>query len=635
MTRLLLVLGALATLASQTCAEEPVAPARPMHPPVIPLDFEGRPIVQTHQPISTMRTCGSCHDTAFIAGHSYHADAGFSRPFAAGKAPSGRPWDIGTGLFGRWNAMANGPSGPVVDLKHWLATMGSRHIGGGPADALGVEMDCFLCHIPAPDHAARTRELRDGRYRWASTATLASTGLTRRTDAGWAWDPKAFAPDGSWAEGVPRPRVTSARNCGVCHGQVQEDATPVVFTSGPGSWSTEAKGQVFSPQLLSRSGLNLENKDALSRPFDIHAERVLQCSDCHAPINNPTQFSGVARTAPRHLNFEPRRLTPGEYLARPNHQFAKGHTPQGTVARELDGTMRRCEQCHNAVTTHDWLPYPRRHFQAMNCEACHIPRVYAPAREMTDWTVVRLDSAAATLHRGAEGDPADPATLLHGFQPVLLPREELDGSRKLTPHNLVTTWYWVGGEPTAPVSTELLTKAFLEGDDYDPTIKMWLDVDGDGRLGNLELRLDTKAKVDAVAARLEAVGVKSPRIRGEIQPYSLHHGVATGNWAVRDCGECHGEESRVSMPIELAAYVPGGVLPEMIGDANVRWDGRMSLDVAGRLTYEPVTAPERIYVIGRDRWGAGDLLGALALVGSVLAVGVHGGLRVRSTRKAR
>lgn len=435
----------LVLLASLVTADAPAAP-KPLHPAVALLDAAGQPVVRSGGPVSTARTCGTCHDTGYIAAHSYHSSAGADRPYEPGEAPSGRPWDIGAGLFGRWDALGHGPAGPVVDLKTWLATTGARHVGGGPAEALGVEMDCFLCHMPKPDLGARNRELREGRYRWAATATLSSTGVAIRTDRGWAWDPKAFDPEGRLTDAFPRPRPSTAANCGLCHGTVHEGTAPFAQTPGRGGWSTETKGQVFSAQRLRDSGLNLAGKDSLTRPFDVHAERLLGCADCHTTANNPAQFAAVAKAAPRHLTFEPRRLSPGEYLARPDHNFAKGHAAQGTVARALEGSMRRCEQCHDAGPTHAWLPYPARHFQALNCEACHVPRVYVPAREQTDWTLVAPDGSAQVAYRGAEGDPASVSTLLHGFQPALLPREELDGSTRLTPHNLATTWYWVAGE---------------------------------------------------------------------------------------------------------------------------------------------------------------------------------------------
>ncbi len=301
-------------------AEPPEAP-RPLHPPFKLLDAAGRPVIESGRPVSTMTSCGVCHDTSYIAAHSYHALAGADR--------------IGTGLFGRWDPLTYGPAGPKLDLAEWVRHTRARHVGGGPAQALKVEMDCFLCHLSDPDHQARQNELAAGRFEWAATATLAATGVAERTEHGWTWDKKAFTAEGEPIRNALRPRATTSRNCGQCHGAVQTDLTPFVLPPGQTNRSTETKGEVFSAQLLRNSGLNLADKDQLARPFDIHAERLLQCGDCHSTINNPAQFSGVARNTPEHLVFEPRRVSPGDYLMRPNHNLAKGHTPQGTVAREI------------------------------------------------------------------------------------------------------------------------------------------------------------------------------------------------------------------------------------------------------------------------------------------------------------
>ena len=38
--------------------------------------------------------------------------------------------------------------------------------------------------------------------------------------------------------------------------------------------------------------------------------------------------------------------------------------------------MRRCENCHDAATSHQaWLPYVETHMAAMACETCHIPKL--------------------------------------------------------------------------------------------------------------------------------------------------------------------------------------------------------------------------------------------------------------------
>jgi hypothetical protein len=606
-----------------------------MHPAVKLLDAQGESVLRSGRAVSTMRTCGNCHDTEFIAAHCYHASVGSDGLVAPGQAASGRPWDIGSGLFGRWDALSYGPSQPNLDVKQWLIWAGGRHVGGGPVRSLGVELNCFLCHLPSPDQTARLQELRAGRYEWAATATLASTGIVRKTANGWKWNPTAFTTEGELTDSFPRPRPSSSANCGLCHGLVHQGASPLVFPREAPDWGLETKGQIFSPQRLKDSGLNLANKEALSRPFDVHAERLLQCSSCHNTLNNPAYFSGVARNPLLHLRFEPRRLSPGEYLSQPIHHLAKGHTPQGNVARYLDGTMRRCEHCHDATFGHDWLPYLQRHLAALNCESCHVSYVYAPARQQTDWTVLRPDGTAVVAWRGVRGEPHQASSLLTGFHPLLLPRQELNGTRKLTPHNLVTIWYWVAGDPPTPIDLALLKKALYQGDYLHPQIKSTFDTNGDGVVEATELRLDRPDKMAAVRSRLEALGLRNPHIRGEIQPYSLHHGVAAGEWAVRQCADCHGRESRLTRAMALADYLPGGVMPELIGDANVDWNGRLFVDPSGRLMYQAAPAASGLYVLGQDRWRVGDFLGLLIGLAVVLAVLVHGGWRIHVARKVR
>ncbi|HRL14411.1 MAG TPA: hypothetical protein PKX07_21190, partial [Aggregatilineales bacterium] len=105
---------------------EPRAPtAPPLHPAFVLLDAEGQPVLTSGQPLSTMATCGSCHDTAFIAEHSFHADVGLSEAAAAGD--SVHAWDSGSGYFGRWNPIlyrtltVSGSAYPDLFTADWIA----------------------------------------------------------------------------------------------------------------------------------------------------------------------------------------------------------------------------------------------------------------------------------------------------------------------------------------------------------------------------------------------------------------------------------------------------------------------------------------------------------------------------------
>jgi hypothetical protein len=607
-----------------------------MHPAVGLLDADGKNVLDSDRPVSTMRTCGACHDTKYIAAHSYHVSLGSDERSLPGQVPGGRPWDWSPGAFGRWNPLfyryLSPPGDARLDLttEAWIAIF-PRHVGGGPAligesqKNTGVELNCFLCHIAKPDNQARLNELRKSRFSWANTATLAATGLVHPAKEGWSYNHDAFLPDGKLDADNLGLREPRSANCGLCHGLADRSNQPLKLDLALQQWATATKGQVFSPQRISDSGVNIVDKEHLARSWDVHAERLLECSSCHFSLNNPAFYEPTPRSRPQHLKFEPRRLAPGEYIQQPSHQFAKGHTAQGTLARHLDGTMRRCEDCHNAQDTHGWLPYQEAHFARLSCEACHIPQVYAPAIRQVDWTLLTPSGEPRIQWRGIDGDPSNPTALVRGFSPVLLPASSLDGRNRLVPHNLVTAWYWVeGGNSPRPVRLADLKSAMIQDGKYHPKIA--------GVLGEAQATLDTPEKVEAVRKRLVAVGVVEPRIEAEVQPYSLHHGVGPAKWATRRCETCHAERSRLGEPFVLASYVPGGVVPKAVDDSETELRGYLQIG-DGQLTYRPSTTEASLYILGHNHRLWVNALGGLSLAGVVLGVVIHAGMRVKTARR--
>ena len=149
----------------------PIAQTSPMHPTFALLDADGANVLASGAPVSTSRTCGVCHDTAYIAAHSFHSDLGLSASAPAGEVPNGQPWETSVGLYGSWDPITYRYLSPAGDLRidltpiEWLKLNAARIVGGGPAEqAAGVEMDCFLCHLTDPGHVERTAALSAGSY---------------------------------------------------------------------------------------------------------------------------------------------------------------------------------------------------------------------------------------------------------------------------------------------------------------------------------------------------------------------------------------------------------------------------------------------------------------------------------------
>ena len=648
----------------------------PMHPEIELLDEAGENVLTSGKAISSMQTCGACHDTTFIESHSFHASLGLEDMEQAGGVWNGRPWDTSLGLFGKWNPLTYrylSPPGDVrIDLgtADWIRVLGSFHVGGGPAttarlggslldlpvipgdpqthvidpvtgelqpwdwDVSGtVEMNCFLCHIPAPDNSARIVELEAGNFRWANTATLLGSGIVEKVGGEFRYNSGAFSADGKLTQDTIKIQDPSNENCGLCHGLVHDILEDPLVLEGCSAeqWRTQTTGQIISPQRLSDSGMNLSNKAGLTRSWDIHSERAVDCTDCHFSLNNPVYFQESDSSRPEHLVFDPRRLEIGEYLYQPLHQFARGQSAQSTIALELKNTMRRCEACHSVTTTHDWLPYKDRHMNAVSCESCHIPQMYSPAIQQKDWTVLKADASPKSECRGIEGGTSTINSLVTGYQPVLIPQVDVGGNTRLSPYNLITSWYWVYGDPVRPVRMEDLNAAWLEGDGYPDEIMRLFDGDGSGSLEDSELLLDNEDKVALIKSRLERLGLENPRIEGEVQPYNINHTVASGSWAIKDCQTCHGDRSRVIQPILLSSYVPGQVLPEFVSSANTLNSGHIYRAESGELYYQPVTKESGLYILGHDKVGWIDLAGSLIFTGTLFGIALHGGLRVFSS----
>lgn len=673
-----LVTGAAAL--AVVAAAPPAAPSAPrtahktLHPDFALLDGGGVNVLTSGRAVSTMKSCGQCHDTDFIAAHSFHADLGLGS-FAA----SGKTWDASAGLFGRWDPLRYrfltqaGDERLDLSTPGWLMLHGQRVAGGGPAttsrsgqpltaltasaddpetsllDAAGrrtawdwsasgtIDLDCFVCHLERPHLAARAAAIRAGRFADANTATLSGLNLVEAGANGWAWNRSAFTADGLVKTRLLGIQDPTNANCTACHGQLHPDSTEPLRLDACNLErpQTATTGQVMASQRIDASGVNLAGKSGLHRSWDVHAERQLQCTDCHHAPNNPAHALDAPRSHPAHLRYDPRSLDIKAYLQRPDHNVARAPGAQGHAAPEHQGTMSRCESCHDAATSHaNWLPYAATHMAALACESCHVPKLHAPAIQSYDWTVLAADGKPVQSCRGVNGEPGDPRSLVTGYEPVLLKRTGAGGAALQSPYNLITTFYWVYDDARGrkrPVRLHDLRAAFLDGGAHAAEIVAAFDGDRDGAIGAAELRIDSPQKEAAVKARLAALGLQNVRMEGQVQAYGIHHSVARGEHAVNDCRACHAERSRLNRPLALAAFAP--VLPAFAVNSGVVASGDIAKHADGALVYRPSPARDALYVFGANRVGWIDALGALAFVGTLFGVVGHGALRYLAHRR--
>ena len=654
----------------------PVQQTSPLHPTFALLDKYGENVLTSGNTFSTMKTCGQCHDTEFIQSHSFHSDLGLNDYTENGTLNSS------TGTFGKWDPLTyrflsqKGDERLDLSTADWLKLYGNRVVGGGPAvtsraglvlsdidadvsimddsilnletgkteawdweESGTMEMNCLLCHMDNPDYKARREAIQAGEFELANTATLFNSGLAVQEVDGFHWNKFAFQENGQISTNRVFIKDPTNSNCAACHGKVHTDTSqPLTIDVGELNYpQTATTGQVIASQKISDSGLNLAGKDKLSRSWDIHAERQLQCTDCHYSLNNPSHVDEAQKAEPGHLLYDPRTLEISEYLEKPDHNFARGQSAQYNVAPELKGTMRRCESCHDATKGHvEWLPYIDTHMATVACETCHIPKLYAPAIQAYDWTVLTLDRQPVKSYRGVEGNPNAVTSLVTGYQPVLLNRTNIDGQKLLTPYNLITTYYWVYEDAngnTRPVRFLDLETAYFENGAYSTEILSIFDANRDGSLNMDELAIDSSSKEEVVKSKLVALGLKNPRTQGLTQPYSINHNVTEGKNAIHDCRACHNAESRVSQAMQLSDYAPNGIIPVFDPANNVNDTGEIMQGEGGAIYYNPLPANDEMYVFGSSRVNWIDWLGALMFAGTLLGVIGHGTLRLITSRK--
>lgn len=488
---------------------------------------------------------------------------------------------------------------------------------GGPArraEDVSADATCGACH-DARFVAAHSRH---------AEGPARATCIDCHVDGGRL--ELALGPDGRLVREAIRIGRPTPERCGSCHGVVSDGAAPVVLPAallaapeGGRTFSlTLGQGAIVAPQRMSESYLNLEGKEALAAPWDVHAAKLVDCAACHHAANDPDR-AGVHRERLAYVAKDPRRTGKAEFLHRPDHRLA-----------EPD-----CRSCHAPERAHAFLPYRARHLAVLACQACHVPGPMGPAAEMIDATVATPEGTPAVRLRNVELAPGAPlnAATVHPLRPLLVEREGPDGAVRLAPVNLVARWRWVGADG-AEVPFERVARAFAEDAARGGRIAAALDADRDGAVSPRELRLERPEAVAALADALRGLGVEAPRIEGVLDAHPLSHGVQAKGRALRDCTACHAEDSRLGGEYLVASYLPGGVPPRPRDGARVALAGAIVPSTGGGLAFRRQAAGAGgRHVLGHTREAWTNLAGFAVFAAVVLGVAVHALARVIARRR--
>lgn len=608
-----LLVGSPSLAAGSGTSTDAAAGGSTFHPPVPLRDRAGVLVRDSHQPVHFGSTCGGCHDVGYIEDHAYHL-----RP---GSSPEGAPlersrFDVGRGLAERFAPLVYGdPRGGLGrDPAEAHRALGALAVG----DAPGSEMNCLSCHGSAAARAARRAALSQGKDA-IPTRQLVALGLAEPSDGGWMYlrlDPEGAVPGA--ALGI---QASTSEACGDCHAPTPTRA-PFTLPTARAPGRAAATGFVFSGQLLSDSGLNLRNKEALARPFDVHAERLLDCASCHFSVNDPA-YRSPGDDGPAHLRFDARREAPSAFLERPSHHLANGRPPQRVIGEEVAGSMRTCTGCHDAEAAHPDFPSSARHLSVLACESCHLPSPRVPLLTAVDWSLPGKDGAPRRHYRGVDGPPFQASSLIDGARLVWARSTGAEG--KIAPHNLVAHAFWVGGEPTRPLAAAVVSNALRTSSGAVRSELRALGVTG---------RLHSPEAVAKAGELIEAAGVFAPRLVGEVHPFSLHHGIAPAEAAKADCDGCHsGGDDHPLAPVTIATDLPPGIevdlAPGIEGGTLQRSDRANGL----ALSWHPSSEQLGLHLFGRARTGWLDQLGLWITLLTLAAAAAHGLLRLRAAKR--
>jgi thiosulfate reductase cytochrome b subunit len=540
------------------------------HPPISLRDNNGVLAQKSGLAISNSETCGDCHDTGFIAKHNTHAG--------------------------------------LNEVK-------------GSTTATQPESDCFVCHIDVSDLVDQGEPDSTASRTLGSMSTLAKTKLVKKQGNYWRWNSSTFLKDGRIKDVGLGLRSPENVNCLQCHKMSPDQLAEIVNPE-----LSHPNSDVFSGEKLNRSSFNISNKSSHNHSWDVHAEKLVKCVNCHYSDNHPVYYREPEATRPAHLKFDSRKLSYKEYIAHPSHQLA--NAPDNNA--DMASCSECCVSCHNKGVGHDFLEAKEQHFRSLSCESCHISETYLSAISTIDYTI--LDPAKRPLVNRVKKEGAEEENgVLVGHRPLLLLTSTTKGE-KFKPYRMATTWSWKDSSNGEVISPLLVEKAYFENGHYKKDIITQFDSNNNQTLENEELIINSNTKKELIVRLLVEQGVGKPVIQTEVQPIGIHHGVVGQKDIVKECTECHSQDSRLTGSFTLADETPIGA--ETTGMQPMKYiiGGSITRNQNDALKFSPQIETSEKYIFSAIRNPWVDSIGFIAFLGVLFGVFVHGGLRTKTRR---
>ncbi|MGL1936916.1 MAG: cytochrome b/b6 domain-containing protein [Fibrobacterales bacterium] len=430
---------------------------------------------------------------------------------------------------------------PIHPTIEWKDALGSP-----TKDMVSYEASCGQCHDIdyIKSHDSHAKLYANGNF---NCLTCHSTSVPQT------------AP--SQVTTVTRPRT---EHCQQCH---TNDNT-----------SSKKSGRFYSGKKVSESKINLPGKSHINHAWDIHAERGLNCNDCHFSTNNPVFLRKEDISKPSHLEFDPRRPDIGEFLKRPSHKLAF-----------TSGERYDCTYCHTSEHSGIWKDRSDIHFKKLECQSCHTPTINSPLLHTINNTIQSNNVSVKTFKN------VDTKGLITPFRPTLF-KTDIQSAYK--PYNNITEYYFYATTQKKRVPDSVITQITQR---HNAEIQTYLDLNRDGNVTSDEQGPASGIYFDFMKMQLLEQGFSGIVVKKNYSFHPIAHNTVPGEYATKKCSECHSSQNAFSTT--LASQKPTETLSSLSCNED------------------------NLYIFGKECGNTVNLIGIASIVLVLLGILLHGGLR--------